>query len=76
MKYKNVEKEIIKALVKYEGKAGTIADALTQSKVLERHGVIIVPKGYEFLAFLTKSFTMIGIISDIWLSFSLLLIRY
>ena len=38
MKYKNTEKEIIKALVKYEGKAGTIADALTQSNVLERHG--------------------------------------
>lgn len=54
MKYKNVEKEIIKALVKYEGKAGTIADALTQSKVLERHGVVIVPKGYEFLAFFDK----------------------
>lgn len=54
MKYKNVEKEIIKALVKYESKAGTIADALTQSKVLERHGVVIVPKGYEFLAFFDK----------------------
>ena len=54
MEYKNTEKEIIKALVKYEGKAGTIADALTQSKVLERHGVVIVPKGYEFFAFFDK----------------------
>lgn len=54
MKYKNTEQEIIKALVKYEGKAGTIADALTQSNVLERHGVVIVPKGYEFFAFFDK----------------------
>lgn len=52
MKYKKTEKEIIKALVKYEGKS--IADALTQSKVLERHGVVIVPKGDEFLAFFDK----------------------
>ena len=42
MKYKKTEKEIIQALVKYEGKSRTIADALTQSKVLERHGVVIV----------------------------------
>lgn len=54
MKYKKTEKEIIKALVKYEGKSRTIADALTQSKVLERHGVVIVPKGDEFLAFFDK----------------------
>ena len=54
MKYKKTEKEIIKALVKYEGKAGTIADALTQSNVLECHGVVIVPKGYEFFAFFDK----------------------
>lgn len=54
MKYKNIEKEIIKALVKYEGKTETIADALTQSNVLERHGVVIVPKGYEFFAFFDK----------------------
>lgn len=51
MKYKKTEKEIIKALVKYEGKTGTIADALTQSNMLKRHGVVIVPKGYEFFAF-------------------------
>ena len=54
MKYKKTEKEIIKALVKYEGKAGTIADALTQSKVLEYHGVVIVPNGHEFFAFFNK----------------------
>ena len=54
MKYKSTEKEIIRALVKYEGKSITIADALTQSKVLERHGVVIVPKGYEFFAFFDK----------------------
>lgn len=62
MKYKNTEKEIIRALVKYEGMSRTIADALTQSKVLKRHGVVIVPKGYEFFAFSIKGFTMIGII--------------
>ena len=38
MKYKKTEKEIIQALVKYEGNAVTIADALTQSNILERHG--------------------------------------
>ena len=54
MKYKKTEKEIIKALVKYEGKTKTIADALTQSNVLERHGVVVVPKGYEFFAFFDK----------------------
>lgn len=54
MKYKNTEKEIIKALVKYEAKAGNIADALTQSMVLERHGVVIVPNGNEFFAFFDK----------------------
>lgn len=35
MKYKNTEQEIIKALVKYEDKAGTIVDALTQSNILD-----------------------------------------
>ena len=42
MKYKNTQKEIIKALVKYEGEAGPRAAALTLSNVLERHGVFIV----------------------------------
>lgn len=54
MKYKKTEKEIIKALVKYEGKTRTIADALTQSKVLECHGVVIVPNGHDFFAFFDK----------------------
>lgn len=54
MKYKKTEKEIIKALVKYEGEDRTIADALTQSKVLECHGVVIVPNGHEFFAFFDK----------------------
>ena len=54
MKYTKTEKEIIIALVKYEGMTRTIADALTQSKVLERHGVVIVPNGNEFFAFFDK----------------------
>ena len=31
MKYKKTEKEIIQAMVKYESKAVTIADALTET---------------------------------------------
>ena len=54
MKFKKTEKEIINALVKYEGKGRTLAGALTQSKVLERHGVVIVPNGNEFFAFFDK----------------------
>lgn len=54
MKYQKTDKEIIQALVKYEGKAVTIADALTQSMVLEHHGVVIVPNGNEFFAFFDK----------------------
>ena len=69
---KKTEKEIIKDLIKYEGKAVAIADALTQSEVLERHGALLYLKGMN--SFFVKSFTMIEIISDIWLSFYVLLI--
>lgn len=32
-------------MIKYEGKAVAIADALTQSEVLERHGALLYLKG-------------------------------
>lgn len=38
-------------MVKYEDKTRTIADALTQSNVLECHGVVIVPNGHDFFTF-------------------------
>ena len=44
MKFNKIEKETIKAIVKYKNKAGSLADTLSKSNVLKKRGLAIVRK--------------------------------
>lgn len=54
MTFKNTEKEIIKAIVKYEGQAKSLAEVLNKSKLLEKKGIGIVQYGGKNMIFLKK----------------------
>ena len=45
MTFKKTEKEIIKAIIKYEGQAKSLAEVLNKSKLLEKKGIGIVQYG-------------------------------
>ena len=54
MTYKKTEKEIIKAIVQYDGKAKSLAEVLNKSKLLEKRGIGIVQYGGNNIIFLDK----------------------
>ena len=54
-KWKDSEKEIIKAIVKYDGKAKSLAEVLNKSKLLEKRGIGIVQYGGKNMIFLKNS---------------------
>ena len=53
-KWKESEKEIIKDIVKYDGKAKSLAEVLNKSKLLEKRGIGIVQYGGNNIIFLDK----------------------
>lgn len=42
MTFKNTEKEIIKAIVKYGDKMNSMAQVINESQLLEKRGIVIV----------------------------------
>ena len=52
MTYKNTEKEIIKAIVKYGEKTSTLADVINKSRLFEKRGVAIVRKDGNNIVYL------------------------
>ena len=54
MVFKCTEKEFISALIKYEGKAKSLAEVLNKSKLLEKRGIGIVQNGEKNIIFLKK----------------------
>lgn len=44
MKFKKIEKEFMRALVKYNDSVNSIAEVLNESKFLEKRGVAIIPR--------------------------------
>lgn len=54
MTYKKTEKEIIKAIVQYDGKAKSLAEVFNKSKLLEKRGIGIVQYGGNNIIFLDK----------------------
>lgn len=54
MTFKKTEKEIIKAIVKYDGKAKSLAEVFNKSQLLEKKGIGIVQYGGKNMAFLRK----------------------
>ncbi len=54
MTFKKTEKEIIKAIVKYDGKAKSLAEMFNKSKLLEKKGIGIVQHGGKNMVFLRK----------------------
>ena len=54
MTFKRTEKEIIKAIVKYDGKAKSLAEVFNKSKLLEKRGIGIVQDGGKNMVFLRK----------------------
>jgi len=52
MTFKKTEKEIIKAIVKYDGKAKSLAEVLNKSKLLEKKGIGIVQYSGKNMVFL------------------------
>lgn len=54
--WKESEKEIVKAIVKYDGKAKSLAEVLNKSKLMEKRGVGIVQYGGNNMFFLKKNF--------------------
>lgn len=53
-KWKESEKEIIRAIVKYDGKAESLVEVLNKSKLLEKRGIGIVQYGGNNIIFLDK----------------------
>ena len=53
-KWKESEKEILKAIVKYKGKEPTLAKVFNKSKLLEKRGVGIVQYGGNNIIFLNR----------------------
>lgn len=53
--WKDSEKEIIKAIVKYDGKAESLAEVFNKSKLLEKRGIGIVQHGGKNMIFLKNS---------------------
>lgn len=54
MTFKKTEKEIIKAIVKYDGKAKSLAEVFNKSQLLEKKGIGIVQHGGKNMVFLRK----------------------
>lgn len=54
MTFKKTEKEIIKAIVKYDGKAKSLAEVFNKSKLLEKKGIGIVQYGGKNMVFLRR----------------------
>ena len=54
MTFKKTEKEIIKAIVEYDGKAKSLAEVFNKSKLLEKKGIGIVQYGGKNMVFLRK----------------------
>ena len=54
-KWKESEKEIIRAIVKCDGKAKSLAEVLNKSKLLEKRGIGIVQHGGKNMIFLKNS---------------------
>lgn len=46
MTFKQTEKELIEAIVKYGGEVKSLVDVLNESKILEKRGIAVVP-GYK-----------------------------
>lgn len=55
MAFKKTEKEIIRAIVKYGEKEKSIADILNRSGILEKRGIVLLPKQTGNHIFLDKS---------------------
>lgn len=54
MTFKKTEKEIIKAIVKYDGKVKSLAEVFNKSQLLEKKGIGIVQHGGKNMVFLRK----------------------
>lgn len=54
MTFKKTEKEIIKAIVEYDGKAKSLAEVFNKSQLLEKKGIGIVQYGGKNMVFLRK----------------------
>ena len=54
-KWKESEKEILRAIVKYDGKAESLAEVLNKSKLLEKRGIGIVQHGEKNMIFLKNT---------------------
>lgn len=54
MTYKNIEKEIIKAIIKYGEKTSTLADVINKSRLFEKRGVAIVRKDGNNIVYLSN----------------------
>ena len=54
MTYKKIEKEIIKTIVQYDGKAKSLAEVFNKSKLLKKWGIGIVQYGGKNIFFLRK----------------------
>lgn len=55
MEYKKTEKEILKAIVKYDGEVKSLAEVLNKSELLEKRGIAIVPNKSPNFIFLSKA---------------------
>ena len=54
MTFKETEKEIIKAIVKYGGEVKSLVDVLNKSQLLEKRGIVIMPHDKQCYIFLHK----------------------
>lgn len=54
MTFKQTEKELIEAIVRYGGEVKSLVDVLNESKLLENRGIAIVPYNNSCLIFLRK----------------------
>ena len=54
MKFKKTEKEIIEAIVKYDGEVKSLAEVINKSQLLEKRGIIRVPNKNPNFIFLSK----------------------
>lgn len=55
MTFKKTEKEILKAIVKYDGEVKSLAEVLNKSELLEKRGIAIVPNKSPNFIFLSKA---------------------
>lgn len=54
MRFKNTEKEIIRAIVKYDGEVKSLAEVINKSELLEKRGIAFATDGRDGFIFLKK----------------------